>query len=94
MLYFITGISKSYDTCFGFSKDLDAAIDVVKNNCTDLHEMHNNYIVIEEIDDSDGYLFIYPEFTKEYWFEYDEETDLYHEIEKPQKFKNTCNYSM
>jgi len=86
-MYFITTICVSNDDfstrTVGYYFDREEAIARVKENYLDIWETIYEYVVIQKF--GEGF---YPDWDEEIWFEFDEQTMKYVEIEFAPMFKN------
>jgi hypothetical protein len=76
----------------GFTFTREKAVELVTENCSDIHEDSYNYCIIEEHKD-DG---LYPEVISEQWFKWegDNETGQYVCIPQPIQFAQNCNWGI
>lgn len=91
-MYFITTLD--YDDldsrCLGYFENFNDAAEIILTNRFDIHEGNYQYAVIEDVMADQ----IYPETHGEWWFEWNNSTQKYNPIDKPEKFSHLCNFSI
>lgn len=95
-IYTITTItnlnaSKMEHRCIGFYYEKGSAITAVTINAGDMHETNYNYVVIETSYEG---IYSYGLEEDQVWFEWNEESKSYKQIEKPLCQKNVCGYGI
>lgn len=74
----------------GWYKKYKKAEECVLKNFGDIYECgYYPYAVIEEVEEG-----LYPYNENTWWFAWDQDKKAYLPIEKPEKLKNICNYSI
>lgn len=71
-------LKESYGGAWGYYSNLEAAVDAVHRNVTDIHETIYPYAIIERLDHG-----LFPIPKGRYWFGWEEEKNGFYEIEKP-----------
>lgn len=66
---------------WGFYTDRDTALQAVRENWTDMHECFYDYAVVEGYDEGIAHD---PDPTEAQWFEWNEETQEYQMIDRPE----------
>lgn len=93
-MYFITVIEKNESEilsqrCVGYFERKDDAVVTVKENIYDIHESICDYAVIVELKQG-----LYSAVYEEIWFKYNNETNKYNTIDKPQWSYNYFNWGI
>ena len=76
--------------CLGYFTDLEEASNHIRANSYDMHEVNNNYVVVEKVTGG-----LYPSVIEEIWFEWLDEFGGYVQLnKKPEVFKTICNFGI
>lgn len=75
--------------CFGYYCDLNSATRSAESNNGDIHEYLYDYLVIERYEEG-----IYPLAEEIAWYKWDENTEAYIKIDKPELTNHLCNWAL